>query len=99
MKYEVDYMQYHFQIESDLENNYESLKVLYRDILIIRVGFFRLWCSVGYNSEFIGVREVHKLDELFKSYRGDILKRTPEIIEVLCDEYVPEFVRIKSVTI
>ena len=99
MKYELDYKQYHFQIESDLENNYESLKVLYRDILIIRVGFFRLWCSVGYNSEFIGAREGHKLDELFKSYRGDILKRMSEIIEVLCDEYVPEFVRIKSIII
>ena len=99
MKYEIDYKQYHFLFETDLSNTFESMQVLYKDILIIRAGFFRLWGSVGYNSKFIGLREETKLDELFRNYRGDVLKIMPQVIEVLCGEYVPEFVGIKSIII
>lgn len=96
MKYEIDYKQYHFLIETDLSISFEYMQVVYKDTLIIRAGFFRLWCSVGYNSEFIGVREENKLDEVFKNYRGDVLKIVPQVIEVLCGEYVPKFVKIES---
>ena len=96
MKYEIDYKQYHFLIETDLSISFEYMQVVYKDTLIIRAGFFRLWCSVGYNSEFIRVREENKLDEVFKNYRGDVLKIVPQVIEVLCGEYVPKFVKIES---
>lgn len=96
MKYEIDYKQYHFLLETDLSNTFESMQVLYNDTLIIRAGFFSLGCSVGYDSKFIGAREEYKLDELFRDYRGNVLKIMPQVIEVLCGEYVPEFVRVKS---
>ena len=96
MKYKIDYMQYHFLIGTDLSSTFEYMKVLYKDKLIIRAGFFRLWASVGYNNEFIGVVEEYKLDEVFRNYRGNVLKIMPQVIEVLCSEYVPEFVKIKS---
>ena len=96
MKYEIDYKQYHFLIETDLSNSYESMKVVYKDTLIIRVEFLCTLCKVGYNSDFIRVREENKLDEVFKNYRGDVLKIVSQVIEVLCGEYVPEFVKIKS---
>lgn len=96
MKYEVDYMQYHFILESDLTNNRESMLVVYKDTLIIKVVFLKLFCKVGYNPEFIREREVYKLDKVFRNYRSGVLKIVPQVIEVLCGEYVPGFVRIKS---
>ena len=96
MKYEIDYKQYHFILESDLPNNRESIQVVYKDTLIIVAEFLQLFCKVGYNPEFIIEREGHKLDNVFRNYRGDVLKIMPQVIEVLCDEYVPEFVRFKS---
>lgn len=99
MKYEIDYKQYHFILESDLPNNCESIQVVYNDTLIIVAKFLQLFCKVGYNPESFREREEHKLDDVFRNYRGDVLKIIPQVIEVLCGDYVPEFVRIKSVTI
>lgn len=99
MKYEVYYMQYHFLLECDLPNNRESMKVVYKDTLIIVAEFLQLLCKVGYNTEFIGPVTEKELDEVFRKYRGDVLKIMPQLIEVLCLEYVPEFVRIKSIII
>lgn len=96
MKYEVDYKQYHFILESDLPNNCESMQVVYKDVLIIRVEFLRLFCKVGYNPESIREREGYKLDGVFRNYRGDVLEILPQVIEVLCGQYVPGFVRFKS---
>lgn len=96
MKYEIDYKQYHFLIESDLQNERESMQVAYKDTLIIVAKFLRLFCKVGYNPEFIIEREAHKLDDVFRNYRGDVFKIMPQVIEVLCGDYIPEFVRIKS---
>lgn len=96
MKYEVDYKQYHFLIESDLPNERESMQVVYKDTLIIVAKFLRLFCKVGYNPESIRERDAHKLDEVFRNYRGDVFKIVPQVIKVLCGEYVPGFVRFKS---
>lgn len=97
MKYEIDYMQYHFLINRDLSNNRETMQVFYKDRLIIDITCLQLFCIAGYNRESIREREERMFDKIFRSYERNILKLIPKVIEVLCGEYVSEFVRINLI--
>lgn len=99
MKYAIEYKNYHFLIDSDLPNNCESMQVVYKGILILKVEFLQSCCKVIYNTKSIIEREEEKLDEIFRSYRGDVFKIMPQVIEVLFGKYIPEFIRLKSVII
>lgn len=99
MKYEIDYMQYHFLINSDLPNSRETMKVLYKGCLIIDITCLQLFCITGYNNESIREREERMLDKIFRSYEGNILNLIPKVIEVLCGKYMSEFLRFKSIII
>ena len=99
MKYAIEYKNYYVVIDSELQNNCESMQVVYKGVLILKAEFMQLCCKVRYNTKSIIEREEEKLDEIFSNYRGDVFKIMPQVIEVLFGKYVPEFIRLKSITI
>lgn len=99
MKYEINYKKYKFELDSVITNDYELLNVYYKTCLIITVRFDKNYCIVGYNNECINERDERFLDDIFKTYNRDAMKKIPKIIEVLCGKYVPEFVKVTSMII
>ena len=67
--------------------------------MIITVRFYKNYCVVWYNNESIYERDERLLNDIFRTHNRDVMKKIPKIIEVLCGEYVPEFVRVTSMII